>query len=280
MTESAGFGSTPSESAAIERYLDDLLRELRGDPAVVRRMLRESEQHLYDAADRYARAGLEPADAARRAVADFGPAHHVARTANRAAMAASVRATVRRLAGELGPLAALGLVAVGVSGLVARLMTAIWGPTFVFADPPGTTYPAVDCRYWTSIHPHAGSCAKAYLTEAMADGLLARYVVGALGVVALCVTAFVRRRRRLPALPRIGGTPALVAAAACAVATLGLVALAVDAMRIANGNGAGQWLSGAVVAACAGACFALVHLRAAPTAGRVIEPVAGRPGTT
>ena len=261
-------------SNEIEQYLDELLRELRGDPATVRRMLRESEQHLYEAAERYARDGVEPGEAARRAVADFGPARQVARAANPAAVALSVRAHARRLAGQLGPVVALGLVAVGVSGLVARLMTAIWGARFMFADAPGTTYPAADCRYWMSIHPRAGSCTKAYLAEAMADGLLARYVVGAFGVLALCALAAVRRRRGLAMVPPLGAMPALVASIACAVATVGLVALAVEAMRVADGNGAGRWLSGAVVAAAAGAFFAVLYLRSAVDSARA-SPASG-----
>ena len=58
------------------------------------------------------------------------------------------------------------MLAVELSGLVAaRVMTWVWGTAFVFAGPPGTTFPVSACAYLLSIHPAAGSCSQAYLDE-------------------------------------------------------------------------------------------------------------------
>jgi hypothetical protein len=62
------------------------------------------------------------------------------------------------------------------------------------------------------------------------------------------VVVLLRRRHRRSAWPAATSTIALLATAVFTVATFGLLALAVDSLRISDGNGAGQWLSGAIVA--------------------------------
>lgn len=234
----------------IEAYLDDLLAHLRGAPSEVRRMLAEAESHLRESmADLLGgEGGRDDADAARTAIARFGPAADVARVWNATAHAEPLGAFVRRLAGQLVTLVGVGMVAVGVSGVVARLMAIVWGDRFVFADPPGTQYSASDCRYWLSIHPAAGTCTKAYLAEASADAVLARFVVGAVGVLILGVAVAIRSRSGRPVVAAPPTLTSAIGAAVFAVACLGLIALALESVRRADGNGAGQWLSGAAIA--------------------------------
>ncbi len=232
----------------IERYLDDLLAQLRGAPADVRRMLTETEQHLYASTADGVAAGAVPDVAAADAVRRFGSAETVARQWNASAPAEPTGVLLRQLAGQMAPLVGVGLVAIGLSGLAARAMTAIWGLRFMFANPPGTTYPAAACQYWMSLHPSARSCTGAYLAESFADGLVARFAAGLLGLAVLSVVAVVRRRKGRPllAMPRL--LVSFSGAATFSLATMALIALGVDALRVAGGNGAGQWLSGAVVA--------------------------------
>jgi len=251
----------------IETYLDDLLANLRGNPASVRRMLAETEQHLYAAADEGRAGGLGPDQAAREAIARFGPAAQVARTWNRSAPAQPAAAFILRMAAEMLPLLGIGLLAVGVSGLVARVMTSLWGAGFVFADPPGTRYPQSSCAYWLSIHPSAGSCSQAYLDESLADGLLARYGAGVLGILILVAVAVMHRRWQ-----RTWAPPLLVSFTGAAVfltAALGLTALGIEALRTFGGNGAGQWLSGAFVALPAAIVCAVVFLRSGRRAAQL-----------
>lgn len=251
----------PSEP--IEAYLDGLQQRLTGSPREVRRMVAEAESHLYDALDAGLARGLDQAAAEQAALARFGSLADVG-----AAHAAERRPSWRELASgaaqQCAPLVAVGLLAIGVSGLVARLMVTVWSSTTVFADPPGTRYTASDCHYWLSIHSHAPTCNAAYIAESMADSLQARYAAGVLGV-ALVVALLLWRRRR-PARPVL---PAMVlpfvGLVAFGLVGLGLLALGLDDVRIADGHGAGQWLSGAVVALPVAAYYAL---RFAVTLGR------------
>lgn len=237
---------TPSEP--VEEYLDDLLGRLHGAPRAVRRMLTETELHLYTAVEVGLSQGLDESTAGQQAVARFGPVDQVAREWNAHAPAASLVAFGRRFAGELSQLAVIGLVAIGISGLLARLMTSLWGLRFMFADPPGTRYTPGQCRYWLAIHPHAGSCTGAYLAESFADGTQARYAAGLVGLGLLAIVAITRRRRgvRLFAPPTV--LTAFTATALFAAAAVALISLGADDLRVSGGNGAGQWLSGAIVA--------------------------------
>ncbi len=249
-----------SDDDVVEDYLDELFVALRGQPRQVRRMLAETEEHLHSAIVDDVAHGTPAQDAAGAAVARFGGAAQIAKAWNASTPPEPMRSFLRRTASQLVPLAAVGLVAIGLSGVVARAMTALWGRTFMFADPAGTTYPVSDCRSWLSLHPSAGSCTNAYLAESQADGLLARYAAGILGLVLLGVVVLIRRRRgapvfgRLPLLSSFTGTILFLAAA------LGLVGLGVDSIRTSDGHGAGQWLSGAVIALPLAVVFGFIFL--------------------
>src|SRR6478736_2418791 len=69
----------------IERYLDQLVLELRGRAPAVRRILAEAEDHLREAVDQSVAAGVEPDEAARLAIHRFGSARVVARRFSRQA---------------------------------------------------------------------------------------------------------------------------------------------------------------------------------------------------
>ncbi len=251
-----------AEDDAVEDYLDDLLPALRGTPREIRRMLAETEGHLHDAIAEDVARGIPPEAAARAAVARFGRASDVARAWNAATPPLPLRAVVLRLGGQFLPLVAVGCIAIGASGLAARVMTAVGGRTFMFAGPPGTIYPAADCRHWLALHPAAGSCTAAYLAESQSDDLLARYAVGILGVALLLAVVLLSRHRP----PLVTGQAILASftgALAFALAGLGLLALGVDAIRTSDSHGAGQWLSGAVIALPLACVYGYAFLRAA-----------------
>jgi hypothetical protein len=165
------------------------------------------------------------------------------------------------VATHLAPLLGVGLLAIGISGLVARAMTSLWGLRFMFANPPGTTYPASACRYWMSLHPSAASCTSAYLAESFADGLQARYAAGLLGLVVLGVLAARRRLRRAPLISPPSPNASLIAVAVFCAAAIALAALGADAIRVSHGNGAGQWLSAAFVALLVSVSYGLAYLQ-------------------
>ena len=252
-------------SDIIENYLDDLLAGLVGEAGAVRRMLTETETHLYADVDQAVARGMTHDDAARAAIARFGTADRFTHMWNASAPPKPLpplRVMLRRAAKQLAPLAGVGLVAVGISGIIARAMTSLWGLRFMFADPPGTTYPASSCHYWMSLHPRAATCTSAYLAESLADGLNARYAAGIVGLVVLAVIAVRRRLRRAPLINAPAPSTALIAVAVFLAATVALAALATDAVRVSHGNGAGQWLSAAVVALIVALSYAFIYLHA------------------
>ena len=241
-------------SAPIEDYLDHLQLRLRGTPRQIRRTLREAEDHLHDATAAGIARGLDPAEAERAAVAGFGDAGSIARECN----------TGQLLRGLLGPAAALvgiGLLAIGLSGVVAALMVAAGGRTFAFADHVGATYPVGDCAHWLAQQPTAGNCTQAALAESVSDGLLQRFTAGVLGLIVLAATAYLARRQGT-SLRTWATRPvtALVGVTAFGAAALILLALGGNAVQLNGGRGAGQWFSAGGVAALAAAAFAVVAL--------------------
>ena len=141
----AGSGAG-AEEGPIDAYLDELFVAARdGDPAAARRLLAETEAHLRECAARLRGQGLDPEDAEREAVRRFGPVGTVTpvlRPALRDVARLPLRAFVRPLVG----LAAVGAIAVGVSGAISELFGRIWGAGFVAGDLPGVAYTAAQVR--------------------------------------------------------------------------------------------------------------------------------------
>jgi hypothetical protein len=245
-----------SDDSPVEIYLDALLDRLRGEPREIRRALSEAEDHLYSAVTEATQSGTERHQAETDAVAAFGTSAVVAAAFNSAGPSTSGPRMWRALAGQLTTLAGIGLVAIGLSGGLERAMTAAWGRVFVFADPTGTQYPASACRYWESIHPHATGCTQAAIAESMADGLVQRYAAGVIGVVILLLVAAIGRRQGTSLAGALAApVPIVIGAASFTVAAVVFVALGLDRIRIANGNGAGQWLSAAVLSVMFAAAY-------------------------
>jgi len=67
-----------AEHRDIEAYIADLDRNLRGPSRTKRDILTEARDSLVDATDSYQKAGLDPLDAERRAVAEFGDVAEIA----------------------------------------------------------------------------------------------------------------------------------------------------------------------------------------------------------
>lgn len=238
----------------IERYLDELLVELRGSPRAVRRVLAETEAHLRDAVD----AGVDPEEAIRR----FGPAREVAATANRQT-AVPLGVLVRQLALAACLLGAIACAAIGVSGLVAVGMDAAFGPKFVAGDLPTISYTADRCAEYRILAPNEASCLAAAARHHADEVETTRVAAGFLGAVLFAAWWVVRRRWRTT--PATGALPpafvSSIGTAVFAVATMALAAQSLQAFGWKSTAGLGQWLSAAVVSGCATAGFAVVMLR-------------------
>ena len=236
----------------IEGYLDQLLGHLRGAATDVRRILAETEEQLRDATAELEAAGASEEEAQQRAVERFGPPRTVARRFS-AGLApippAAVAAELARTAALLGGVA---LVAIGASGLLAELLGRLFGPAFVASDLPGMTYTPERCAEFLEYFPDAGGCEQAAALHHWGEVVEYRVAVGVLGLLVLGAYLLWRRGRR-GEQPRYRGVlpdgyAATVATSLYGVAAAVLALQSLDALLVANGSGAGQWLSAAVVA--------------------------------
>lgn len=254
-----------TEYEHIESYLDALQPRLSGSPRQVRRMLWETETHLYDAVETGMAAGLSQAEAEWAALERFGGADQVA-AAHQAASRLTIVDLTRRLIAQFMPAVAVGLLAIGVSGLIARVMVSVWGRAYVFADAAGTRYSPADCQHWMSLHPQAGTCTQAYLMESVADGLSARYAAGVLGLLLAAALVVAWRRGSTWVAP----PSALVSFASALVFLAGgvaLVAAGLDQLDVAADHGSGQWISGAILALPIGLAYLWRFIRLARDGG-------------
>jgi hypothetical protein len=245
--------STPSDR--IERYLDQLLAALAGRPADVRRVLTEVESHLYDAVDAGIDRGLDAEAAVEQALARFGSPTQVARRYRRTDVPAPV---LRELVLAAVLVVAVGLLAIGASGVLSMGFRAAWGSSFVAGDLPGVTYTAARCDDYERLHPDAPSCAAAAAAHHADEVQTYRLAAGGLGAVVLVGWWLVRRRRT-----EVTGIvpPGLVPAAATATFGLAGAVLAVEALGSGRDHGAGQWLSAAVISLLVAGLYARQVLR-------------------
>lgn len=252
----------------VEEYLDALADASRLRGRRLRHVLAEVEDHLAEARAAHLAAGLGDDEAGRRAVADFGPVADVASGLDRVA-APPVEMLVREGLRTFVLLGAVGLLAVGLSGLLAAAGGAAFGKAFVSGDGPGVTYSPARCADFQEYHP-SRTCELAAVRHHYDEVVGYREDAGVLGLLVLAGwLAVVRpwRGRRRPghrALPpafaaTVGA--ALFGAAAVVLLPAGALELAFTGSR----SGAGNALSAGVVAAVAFAGFAAALWRSLRT---------------
>jgi hypothetical protein len=235
----------------IDGYLDELLSRLRGSSTDVRRILAETEQHLRDAAADAEARGLDPVAAQHEAIARFGSARDLSRRFSRTAGLLLPLPTVAQLVESLALLAAVGLLAIGLSGGLAHVFGTAFGKSFVSGDAPGVTYTAARCADFLEYHPEARTCEGAAVAHHFDEVVWYRLDAGVLGIIALVAFGLVRRynRRRFGdarALP--DGFIGAIGSASFGLAAAGLLFLGLGGVVFGSGRGAGDFLSGGVVA--------------------------------
>jgi hypothetical protein len=257
----------------IESYLDQLLGHLRGSAHDVRRILSETEEHLRDATAELEAAGASEEEAQRRAVERFGHPRTVARRFSAGLAPIPPAAVAAELARAAVLLGGVGLVAIGASGLVAELLGRLFGPAFMAGDLPGVTYTAQRCAEFLEYFPDAGSCAQAAALHHWGEVVEYRVAGGVVGALVLGAYLLWRRRpdrqdpRYLGVLP--DGFSATVATSLYGVAATALALLSLDSFLVADGDGTGQWLSAAIVAAAMAAVHGVSLYRIVLTRARV-----------
>lgn len=236
----------------IEDCLDELLRRTRADARTTRRLLDEASDHLHATAAALVGDGLTPEAAETEAVRRFGPATQIARATARRSFFTLVVETSR----AAWFLASCGLVAVGISGLVALVMNVWAGRSFV----GGVTV-------------FRAQGAAPSVQEVADDAVVLRVIAGLVGLVLLLGYLAWRRRSTHPPLLPSGLVDAL-GAAAFAAGTAGLAIASVDQAIQTGSPGVGFPLSGALVALPATVYFCVRSARA------LLPPRTGSPHTT
>jgi hypothetical protein len=210
----------------IEDYLDELLRRARSDARTTRRLLDEASDHLHATTAELVHDGMSRHAAETEAVRRFGPVTPIVHATSRRSFLTLVIETLR---GALF-LAGCGLVAVGVSGLVALAMNVWAGRSFV----GGVT-----------VFQSQGSGPS--VQEVADDAVVLRVIAGLVGLVLLLGYRAWRRRTDSPPVLPAGMVDAL-GAAAFAAGTAALAIVSVDQAAQTGTPGVGFPLSGALVA--------------------------------
>lgn len=188
-----------TQPGPLESYLDELFDRLGGTGGAGRRALAETEDHMRSLAEAAVAAGAGEQEAELAAIARFGPAAQIAGQLQD--VHAGIWRWVRPAFTGLWLAGGAGLVAVGVSGLVAQLLGQAYGALFVAGDAPGVTYTAARCAEYFEYAPGARSCAAAAAAHHWGEVVSGRVEIGVLGLLALLALWLGRRLTRL-------GTPA------------------------------------------------------------------------
>ena len=230
----------------VDAYLDRLAAALDGGAVNVRRVVIEIESHLYDAVDEGIERGLDPDAAIDAALARIGNPRDIARRYR--------GPLVHQLVTSLAFLAAVGLLAIGGSGVLSFGMRAAFGDHFLAGDYNGITYTAARCADFERFHPGAGSCEAAASAHHADEVVFYRTAAGALGAAALAAWLVLRRRYRASL------SHGMVSTVGTTLFGLAAAALALAAVNQLEG-GAGQWLSAAVVSLAVAAAFGRSAMR-------------------
>lgn len=257
----------------IDQYLAQLRAGLRVPPQEAELILAEAEDHLRETTASALAAGMTEREAQEAAISSFGSVQaviraHAARPGNlvKGRTATAVLGDLFLAAWKLG---AVGLTAIGASGLVVALMNHTLGRPFTGQPPAGVTFPRASCAYWISLWPGAHNCATAAMLEASSDAVSLRVGAGVFGLALLGAYAVVRYVQRLygrgPTALLAGYFPAL---AACVFGAGGLGLVLAQLTGITVTEGPGSYLSGAIVALVLAVCYGV---RARPVLEQLVS---------
>jgi hypothetical protein len=252
----------------IGQYLDELRASLRLAPEQAALIVAEAEDHLRTTASDGLATGMTEHEAQQAAISAFGSVRAVVRAhesgPGNLIKGRSATEMLSDLFWSAWKLAGIGLIAIGLSGLVALLMNVAFGRTFTGQAPPGVTFARADCAYWMALWPGAHTCATAHMLEASSDAVDLRIAGGIVGLVLLLgygiARYFWRRLGRGPAVLLAGHFP-VVAAGVFSAGAIGLALAQLTGFTVSEGPG--SYLSGALVAAALAVAYGVRTSRAA-----------------
>lgn len=243
----------------VEAYLDRLFDLLAGTGAAGRRALDEVADHLHESSAAGVASGLSEVEAERAAVDRFGP---VDRVAGELRPAPPPGVLVRRLAASAALLGSIGLVAIGLSGLVAGVLGAMFGQSFVSGDPAGVRYSSARCVDLLEYFPHATSCQAAAVAHHFDEVVTYRTAAGVLGLLGLAGFWLLRRYGPLRSSAWRPRGDLVVVVGTGAFGTALVVFGGAGSMQALSGRpGAGQLVSAGLASAIALAWFVPLLLR-------------------
>ena len=181
------------------------------------------------------------------------------------------RTLLRELAIAVTWLAAVGLIAVGVSGLLAAMFGAALGRDFVAGDRPGVTSTSARCADLREYAPGANTCRDAATIHHYGEIVDYRIAAGLLGLGLLCAYLFARRRRWTETSHLPAAFTSTVGVSVFGLAGVALLAFSANLAVLGDLSSVGQYLSGGIVSAVVAAAFAWSLLsallgRTSPTA--------------
>jgi hypothetical protein len=242
----------------VEAYLDAVLSHAPGSPRQVRRTLAEVEAHLADSVAALQAGGLAESAARAEAVRRMGAPDGAVDRPWPSGPFRLPQPVRRQLLLAVLRLAGLAGLFLGLAGLLAAGIAAIWGASAIATPFPAGSYSLADCRRWLAAYPASHSCTAAMTADHAADFLRNAALAGLLGVAALIVRQVLRRRWRGLAS---GAIEPLIGAGLAGLSALGFAAAAFDAVTVTRSQGVGQPISLAVAAGCAAVLLAGVARR-------------------
>jgi hypothetical protein len=170
--------------------------------------------------------------------------------------AVAPRTLLRELATAFAWLAAVGLIAIGTSGVLSAAFGAAFGQDFVAGDRPGVSYSAARCEDFHEYAPGAATCHEAATIHHDGEIVDYRIAAGVLGLGLLAAYLFARRRylTETPHLP--AAFTATIGTSVFALAAAALLGISMELLLLGDPSGVGQYLSGGIVSAVVAAGFA------------------------
>lgn len=234
-----------AEQDTIDRYLDELVSELSVPASDLRRIVRESEEHLRESVDALRTGGMSLSEARLDAIGRFGTPAEVAGRFNAVYPANSLASSVIAMGHRILALGSAVMLAIGLSGLIVAGLAGLGGQAFV-VDPvtPGV-YGPERCSDFFGFYPNSASCEEAAASHHYDELLDYRAAAGVMGLAGLL--AWFGLRRRGPRLLRDDALPPLLlpgmAVGLFAVVAPILLFMSVAEGVLTGGDGSGESLA-------------------------------------
>jgi hypothetical protein len=159
------------------------------------------------------------------------------------------RSATAELGFALTRLAIAGLIAIGISGVVAGIFGSTFGRSFVAGDSPGVTYTPARCADYFEYSAGAKTCEEAATWHHYGETIQYRLGAGLLGVFLLVAYSFARRKLRADPDFLPPGFEETIGTTMYGVAASYLLATSLAGAVLRETAGIGALLSAGVVAA-------------------------------